>query len=81
MRPAPVRLRVGTMLEVPALMWQLDTLLAEVDFVSVGTNDLLQFRFAADRGTPGLAARDVLRSPPVLELLAQHVPMLWLKKS
>jgi phosphotransferase system enzyme I (PtsP) len=70
-RPAPVRLRVGTMLEVPALMWQLDTLLAEVDFVSVGTNDLLQFLFAADRGTPGLAARYDLLSPPVLELLAQ----------
>ena len=72
-RPAPARLMVGTMLEVPALMWQLDTLLAEVDFVSVGTNDLLQFLFAADRGTPGLAARYDLLSPPVLELLAQLV--------
>ena len=70
-RPAPARLMVGTMLEVPALMWQLDALLAEVDFVSVGTNDLLQFLFAADRGTPGLAARYDLLSPPVLELLAQ----------
>jgi len=72
-RPAPARLSVGTMLEVPALMWQLDALLAEVDFVSVGTNDLLQFLFAADRGTPGLAARYDLLSPPVLELLAQLV--------
>ena len=72
-RPAPARLMVGTMLEVPALMWQLDVLLAEVDFVSVGTNDLLQFLFAADRGTPGLAARYDLLSPPVLELLAQEV--------
>ncbi len=72
-RPAPSRLMVGTMLEVPALMWQLDALLAEVDFVSVGTNDLLQFLFAADRGTPGLAARYDLLSPPVLELLGQLV--------
>jgi phosphotransferase system enzyme I (PtsP) len=72
-RPAPVRLLVGTMLEVPALMWQLDALLAEVDFVSVGTNDLLQFLFAADRGTPGLAARYDLLSPPVLDLMAQLV--------
>lgn len=72
-RPAPSRLSVGTMLEVPALMWQLDALLGEVDFVSVGTNDLLQFLFAADRGTPGLAARYDLLSPPVLELLAQLV--------
>jgi phosphotransferase system enzyme I (PtsP) len=70
-RPAPARLLVGTMLEVPALMWQLDALLAEVDFVSVGTNDLLQFLFAADRGSPTLAARYDLLSPPVLELLAQ----------
>ena len=72
-RPAPANLMVGTMLEVPALMWQLEALLAEVDFVSVGTNDLLQFLFAADRGTPGLAARYDLLSPPVLELLAQLV--------
>lgn len=72
-RPAPARLQVGTMLEVPALMWQLDALLAEVDFVSVGTNDLLQFLFAADRGSPGLAARYDILSPPVLELLAQLV--------
>ena len=49
-RPAPERLSIGTMLEVPALMWQLDELLREVDFVSVGSNDLLQFLFAADRG-------------------------------
>ena len=72
-RPAPARLSVGTMLEIPALMWQLDPLLAEVDFISVGTNDLLQFLFAADRGTPGLAARYDLLSPPVLDLLAQLV--------
>ena len=50
MRPAPERLSIGTMLEIPALMWQLDELLREVDFVSVGSNDLLQFLFAADRG-------------------------------
>jgi phosphotransferase system enzyme I (PtsP) len=69
-RPAPVRLEIGTMLEVPALMWQLPDLLREVDFVSVGTNDLLQFLFAADRGTPALAGRYDLLSPPVLELLS-----------
>ena len=57
------------MLEVPALMWQLDELLREVDFVSVGSNDLLQFLFAADRGTPALFSRYDLLSPPVLSLL------------
>jgi len=68
-RPAPERLSIGTMLEVPALMWQLDELLREVDFVSVGSNDLLQFLFAADRGTPSLFNRYDLLSQPVLSLL------------
>ncbi len=68
-RPAPGALSVGTMLEVPALLWQLPALLQEVDFVSVGTNDLLQFLFAADRGTPALVGRYDLLSPPVLTLL------------
>ncbi len=53
-RPAPERLEIGTMLEVPALLWQLNELLSEVDFISVGSNDLLQFLFAADRSAPAL---------------------------
>jgi phosphotransferase system enzyme I (PtsP) len=68
-RPAPEQLSIGTMLEVPALMWQLDELLREVDFVSVGSNDLLQFLFAADRGAPALYSRYDLLSQPVLNLL------------
>jgi len=70
-RPAPDRLSIGTMLEVPALMWQLPELLKEVDFVSVGSNDLLQFLFAADRGTPSLYSRYDLLSQPVFDLLDQ----------
>ena len=70
-RPSPGTLRIGTMLEVPALMWQLPSLLNEVDFVSVGSNDLLQFLFAADRGTPSLYDRYDFLSPPVLDLLEQ----------
>jgi phosphotransferase system enzyme I (PtsP) len=58
------------MLEVPALLWQLPAFLRETDFISVGTNDLMQFLFAADRGTPALAHRYDLLSPPVLDLLA-----------
>ncbi|HYD06537.1 MAG TPA: phosphoenolpyruvate--protein phosphotransferase, partial [Reyranella sp.] len=53
----PERLRVGVMFEVPALAWQLDSLLPHVDFISVGTNDLLQFLYAADRGNSRLAGR------------------------
>jgi len=70
-RPAPARLSIGTMLEVPALMWQLPELLREADFLSIGSNDLVQFLFAADRGTPALYDRYDLLSQPVLDLLEQ----------
>ncbi len=70
-RPAPEQLMVGTMLEVPALAYQLGPLLEEADFLSIGSNDLLQFFFAADRGSPALAARYDLLSPPVFDLLDQ----------
>jgi len=70
-RPAPRGLRVGTMLEVPALMWQLPDLLEQADFISIGSNDLLQFMFAADRGTPAIANRYDLLSQPMFDLLEQ----------
>ncbi|MGE4480783.1 phosphoenolpyruvate--protein phosphotransferase [Acidocella sp.] len=72
-RPAPERLEAGTMLEVPSLLFQLPGLLAEADFISVGTNDLMQFLFAADRGTPELADRYDTLSAPVLEMLEKLV--------
>ncbi len=68
-RPAPESLEAGTMLEIPSLLFQLPGLLAEADFISVGTNDLMQFLFAADRGTPELADRYDTLSAPVLEML------------
>ncbi len=69
----PVRIRVGTMLEVPALVWQLPTLLDEVDFISIGSNDLMQFLFASDRGNPRLAGRYGVLSPAALGLLRDVV--------
>jgi phosphotransferase system enzyme I (PtsP) len=68
-RPAPAKLSVGTMLEIPALLWQLPDLMREADFVSVGSNDLLQFIYAADRGTPALAERYDFLAPSMLSLL------------
>ena len=68
-QPAPERLSIGTMLEVPALLWQLDELFQEVDFVSLGSNDLMQFLFAADRSAPLLFERYDFLSQPVLDLL------------
>lgn len=64
----PARLRVGVMLEVPALLYQLDELFKRIDFLSIGSNDLLQFLFAADRGNPRLADRYDTLSPAALRL-------------
>jgi phosphotransferase system enzyme I (PtsP) len=69
----PARIEVGVMFEVPALLWQLPQLLPRIDFLSVGTNDLVQFLFAADRGNPRLAERYDPLSLPVLEVLRQVV--------
>jgi len=69
----PRSVRIGVMLEVPALLWQLPALLQRVDFLSVGTNDLAQFVFACDRGNPLLAERYDLLSPPMLALLRHLV--------
>ncbi len=71
-KPVPVEVQVGTMLEVPSLVWQFEALLPMVDFVSVGSNDLLQFLFAADRGNPRVATRYDFLSPAVLSFL-KHV--------
>jgi phosphotransferase system enzyme I (PtsP) len=65
----PERVEVGTMLEVPALLYQLDELLDRVDFLSVGSNDLAQFLFAADRGNPRVNARFDDLSIPMLRAL------------
>ena len=65
----PSEVHLGVMLEVPALLWQLDELLAEVDFLSIGSNDLFQFVFASDRGSTGLMRRFDPLSPPMLSLL------------
>ncbi len=68
-RPAPEQLFVGSMIEVPSLLFQLPALMREADFVSIGSNDLMQFLFAADRGTPALANRYDLLSAPALDAL------------
>jgi len=65
----PTRIMVGAMIEVPALLWQLDSLMQRVDFVSVGSNDLLQFLWACDRGNARVAGRFDPLSPAVLRAL------------
>jgi len=67
------RVRVGAMLEVPGLLFQLEQLLAEIDFLSVGSNDLMQFMFATDRGNPKLADRYDILSPGPLRMMASVI--------
>ena len=69
----PTEIRYGAMLEVPALAEQLDMLLPNIQFLSVGTNDLTQFLFAADRANPKLAERYDWLSPSILRFLKRVV--------
>ena len=67
--PVPVNLRLGVMVEVPSLLWELDALCLRADFLSVGSNDLLQYLFAADRENKRVASRFDALSPPALRAL------------
>ena len=68
-RKLPSRVEFGAMLEVPSLAEMLDQLLPKIDFLSIGTNDLTQFLFAADRADPRLAERYDWLSPAILRFL------------
>ncbi|WP_442854277.1 phosphoenolpyruvate--protein phosphotransferase [Brevundimonas sp. Root608] len=70
-RALPALLRVGAMIECPSLLWHLDALLPLTDFVSIGTNDLFQYMFAADRTNPLVSDRYDPLSPPALRALAE----------
>jgi phosphotransferase system enzyme I (PtsP) len=68
-RKLPRKIEFGAMLEVPSLAEMLDQLLPRIDFLSIGTNDLTQFLFAADRSDPRLAQRYDWLSPAILRFL------------
>jgi phosphotransferase system, enzyme I, PtsP len=70
-RPLPLAIKYGTMLEVPALAEVLDLILPKLDFLSIGTNDLTQFLFAADRAHPKLAERYDWLSPAILRFIGR----------
>lgn len=75
--------QVGTMIEVPAAALAADRLAAELDFLSLGTNDLLQYLFAADRQVSEVAAIPDLFDPGVLRLVkfvadSAHAHDAWL---
>lgn len=69
---APAHVQVGVAIETPSLVWQAETALRRVDFATIGTNDLLQFAFAADRDGVRMTERYDSLSPPALAML-RHV--------
>jgi phosphotransferase system, enzyme I, PtsP len=71
-RQGPKSLAVGAMLEAPSMAFSVSALKGRADFVSIGTNDLMQYFFAADRGNPRVSERYDLLSPSALVFL-KHV--------
>jgi phosphotransferase system enzyme I (PtsP) len=65
----PSNLELGAMVEVPSLLWELDTIAARADFLSVGSNDLVQYMYAADRDNTRVSKRYDTLSAPVLRAL------------
>lgn len=71
-RAGPSDLQIGVMIEAPSLAWAIDSVAREADFLSVGTNDLMQFFYAADRGTARVADRYDILAPSALSFL-KHI--------
>jgi phosphotransferase system enzyme I (PtsP) len=69
----PADLQLGAMVEVPALLWELDLLCERADFLSVGSNDLVQYMYAADRDNTRVSKRYDNLSAPVLRALERIV--------
>lgn len=67
--PFERQIPVGIMVETPATVMMLDQLLKEVDFISIGTNDLVQYTLAVDRGNSEVAERYQASDPAVLRLI------------
>jgi len=71
--PYAEKVPFGVMVEVPAAAVCIDHILAEVDFVSIGSNDLIQYLMAADRDNPRVAALCDPCHPAVLRVLKQII--------
>jgi phosphotransferase system enzyme I (PtsP) len=65
----PAHVEVGVMVEAPALAWSIPDLKGRADFISIGTNDLMQYFFAADRGNARVSERYDILSAAALRFL------------
>jgi phosphoenolpyruvate-protein phosphotransferase (PTS system enzyme I) len=68
-----IEIPVGMMLEVPAAAISINDMLPHVDFVSIGSNDLVQYLMAADRDNPKVSHLCQPLAPPVLKTLANVI--------
>ncbi|MCB2141330.1 phosphoenolpyruvate--protein phosphotransferase [bacterium] len=68
-RPVPQRFEEGVLIEVPSALWDYPRLLQNVDFASLGTNDLFQYFFSADRNNPNVSAYCQPENPVALRML------------
>jgi len=66
-------LKTGAMIETPSALFELDEILEQADFISIGTNDLAQFMLAADRNTLGLVAANPAVYPSVLRAVKKVI--------
>jgi phosphotransferase system, enzyme I, PtsP len=69
----PSLIKIGIMIEIPSILWQLESLMPRLDFVSIGSNDLMQFLFACDRGATRMSDRYDTLSPIMLSVVRSVV--------
>lgn len=80
---SPSKIEVGIMIETPSIILSLERVIEDVDFISIGSNDLFQFSYAVDRGNPHLLGKYDPLSPVFLKILKRiitiaaqhHVPV------
>ena len=72
-KPLPEKMEIGIMIEIPSAVMLADHLAKEVDFFSIGTNDLTQYTMAADRTNPGVSYLNDALSPAVLRLVSRAI--------
>ncbi|HLV30833.1 MAG TPA: putative PEP-binding protein, partial [Chitinispirillaceae bacterium] len=69
----PSRIKIGIMVEIPSVLWALPLFIEKLDFLSIGTNDLIQFTFAADRENRSLDEYRRASLPILLKMVKQLV--------
>ena len=75
-KPVAENVKYGIMIEIPSIALLADLIVKEVDFASIGTNDLTQYTLAVDRGNPEMSSYYQMYSPALFRLIA-HVTRVF----